>query len=144
VAGSSTMQHLVQVEEGREAADGAPSAGPTYRCAAGGKGGAPPAVPGLDCCWDIFRLSVEKCPDNKMLGRREIVDGKAGNYTWLTYKEVYDTVIKVGAAIRSCGVGKVQTFVLIIALRPSIPRSWNLVVPYFHYSLNIYGVLMGC
>ena len=62
---------------------------------------------------------------------------KAGNYTWLTYKEVYDTVIKVGAAIRSCGVGKVQTFVLIIALRPSIPRSWNCssFVPYFHYSL---------
>ena len=35
-------------------------------------------------------------------------------------------------------------FIRIIALRPSIPRSWNLVVPYFHYSLNIYGVLMGC
>ena len=51
------MQHLVQVEEGREAADGAPSAGPTYRCAAGGKGAAPPAVPGLHCCWDIFRYA---------------------------------------------------------------------------------------
>lgn len=53
VAGS--MKHLVEVEEGKEAAGGAPSAGPTYRCAAGGKGAAPPAVPGLDCCWDIFR-----------------------------------------------------------------------------------------
>ena len=53
MAGSSTMQHLVQVEEGREAADGAPSAGPTYRCAAGDKG----AAPGLDCCWDIFRYA---------------------------------------------------------------------------------------
>ncbi|CAO1945545.1 unnamed protein product [Urochloa humidicola] len=104
---ASSMKHLVQVEEGKEAVEGgAPSVGPTYRCAAGGKGDAPPAVPGLDCCWDIFRLSVEKCPDNRMLGRREIVDGKAGKYTWLTYKEVYNTVIKVGAAIRSCGVGK--------------------------------------
>ncbi|XP_062206515.1 long chain acyl-CoA synthetase 4-like isoform X2 [Phragmites australis] len=101
-----SMKHLMQVEEGKEAAGGAPSAGPTYRCAAGGKGASPPAVPGLDCCWDIFRLSVEKCPDNKMLGRREILDGKAGKYTWLTYKEVYDSVLKVGAAIRSCGVGK--------------------------------------
>jgi hypothetical protein len=33
---------------------------------------------------------------------------QAGNYTWMTYKEVYDTVLKVGAAIRSCGVGKVR------------------------------------
>jgi len=102
----------------------------------------------------LCSLSVEKCPGNKMLGRREIVDGKvcsrtraspslsppgaclrfsvfpvppwihwrlrllrkAGNYTWLTYKEVYDTVIKVGAAIRSCGVGKVQTFLFGLLL----------------------------
>ncbi|KAJ6830067.1 long chain acyl-CoA synthetase 4-like [Iris pallida] len=40
-----------------------------------------------------------------MLGRREIVNGKPGKYIWQTYKEVYDTVIKVGASIRSCGVG---------------------------------------
>lgn len=53
---AGSMKHLVQVEEGKEAAgEGAPSAGPTYRCAAGGKGAAPPAVPGLDSCWDIFR-----------------------------------------------------------------------------------------
>ncbi|RRT65520.1 hypothetical protein B296_00041018 [Ensete ventricosum] len=43
-----------------------------------------------------------------MLGHREVVDGKvghdAGEYVWLTYKEVYDTVIKVGASITSCGV----------------------------------------
>uniref|UniRef100_A0A453KDH2 AMP-dependent synthetase/ligase domain-containing protein n=1 Tax=Aegilops tauschii subsp. strangulata TaxID=200361 RepID=A0A453KDH2_AEGTS len=58
-------------------------------------------------CWDIFRLSVEKYPGNPMMGRREIMDGKAGKYTWVTYKEVYDTVIKVGASIRSCGINKV-------------------------------------
>lgn len=105
---TGSMKHLVQVEPAREAAaeGGAPSAGPTYRCAAGGNAASPPAVPGLECCWDIFRLSVEKCPDNKMLGRREIVHGKAGSYTWLTYKQVYDTVLDVGSAIRSCGVGK--------------------------------------
>jgi hypothetical protein len=39
---------------------------------------------------------------------------QAGEYTWLTYKQVYDTVIKVGAGIRSCGIGKVQMIVLII------------------------------
>jgi hypothetical protein len=53
VAGS--MKHLVEVEPAKEAAGGAPSAGPTYRCAAGGNAASPPAVPGLDCCWDIFR-----------------------------------------------------------------------------------------
>lgn len=33
---------------------------------------------------------------------------QAGNYVWLTYKEVYDIVIKVGASIRSCGISKVS------------------------------------
>ena len=56
VAGS--MKHLVEVEPAKEAAGGAPSAGPTYRCAAGDNSASPPAVPGLDCCWDIFRYVV--------------------------------------------------------------------------------------
>ncbi|KAG5539545.1 hypothetical protein RHGRI_019925 [Rhododendron griersonianum] len=51
-----------------------------------------------------YRMSVEKYPDNRMLGRREVVNGKPGKYVWLTYKEVYDLVIKVGNSIRSCGV----------------------------------------
>lgn len=33
---------------------------------------------------------------------------QAGEYVWLTYKEVYDIVIKVGNAIRHCGVGEVS------------------------------------
>lgn len=40
-----------------------------------------------------------------MLGRRVIENGKPGKYVWLTYKEVYDIVIKVGASIRTFGVG---------------------------------------
>jgi long-chain acyl-CoA synthetase len=58
---ASTMKHLVQVGEAREAAEedgGAPSAGPAYRCAYGGGAASPPAVPGLECCWDIFRYVV--------------------------------------------------------------------------------------
>jgi long-chain acyl-CoA synthetase len=58
MADAKMMKYLVQVEEAREAAPeegGAPSAGPAYRCAAGGGGASPPAVPGLECCWDIFR-----------------------------------------------------------------------------------------
>ncbi|KAJ6832722.1 long chain acyl-CoA synthetase 4-like [Iris pallida] len=100
-----TMERLVEIEKGSSGADGRPSVGPTYRSALA-KDGFPPPIPGLDCCWDIFRRSVEKCPGNRMLGRREIVNGKAGKYVWLTYKQVYDVVMKVGASIRSCGVEK--------------------------------------
>ncbi|KAJ6799644.1 long chain acyl-CoA synthetase 4-like [Iris pallida] len=99
------MRHLIEVEKPREAtADGMPSAGPVYRSVFA-KDGFPAPIPGLESCWDVFRLSVERNPENRMLGRREIVNGKPGKYIWQTYKEVYDTVIKVGASIRSCGVG---------------------------------------
>ncbi|KAF5774757.1 putative long-chain-fatty-acid--CoA ligase [Helianthus annuus] len=54
--------------------------------------------------WYFYSLSVEKYPDNPMLGTREFVNGKHGAYKWLTYKQVYDKVIHVGNAIRSCGV----------------------------------------
>ncbi|GAB4844591.1 Long chain acyl-CoA synthetase 4 [Ancistrocladus abbreviatus] len=60
----------------------------------------------MEPCWDIFRMSVEKFPNNRMLGYREIVDGKAGAYIWLTYKDVNSIVLKVGASIRSSGVDK--------------------------------------
>ncbi|PKA64426.1 Long chain acyl-CoA synthetase 4 [Apostasia shenzhenica] len=99
------MKYLVEVEKGREGAGDAPSVGPAYRSVFA-KEGFPPPVPGLESCWDVFRMSVERNPDNKMLGFREIVDGKAGKYVWMTYKQVYDIVIKVGASIRSCGVGQ--------------------------------------
>lgn len=48
------MQHVVEVEQGRAAADGRPSVGPAYRSAFA-RGGFPPPVAGLDCCYDIFR-----------------------------------------------------------------------------------------
>ncbi|KAL2524954.1 Long chain acyl-CoA synthetase 4 [Abeliophyllum distichum] len=94
---------IVEVEPKKEAKDGRPSMGPVYRSVFA-KDGFPEPIPGLDSCWDIFRLSVEKYPNNRMLGRREIVDGKPGKYVWMTYKEVYDLVVKVGNSIRSCGI----------------------------------------
>ncbi|KAF8733158.1 hypothetical protein HU200_015532 [Digitaria exilis] len=48
--------------------------------------------------------AVEKYPNNPMLGRRRVVDGKAGEYTWLTYQEVYDVVIKLAASISKSGI----------------------------------------
>ncbi|CAN1778654.1 Long chain acyl-CoA synthetase 4 [Linum perenne] len=99
----SQMKYLIEVEKGQQATDGRPSIGPAYRSVFA-KDGFPPPIPGLDSCWDVFRMSVEKYPNNPMLGNREIIDGKAGKYVWQTYKQVYDIVIKVGNAIRSCGV----------------------------------------
>lgn len=84
--------------------------------------------------------SVKKYPNHRMLGEREIVNGKvclisilfpypqillsidvycifdylqAGKYVWLTYKEVHDLVLQVGVSIRSCGVGQVRLDVLL-------------------------------
>ncbi|WCJ26507.1 Long chain acyl-CoA synthetase 4 [Euphorbia peplus] len=96
-------KYIVEVEKAKEAQDGKPSVGPVYRSIFA-KDGFPTPVPGMDSCWDVFRMSVEKYPNNLMLGNREIVNGKAGKYVWKTYKQVYDMVIKVGNAIRSCGV----------------------------------------
>ncbi|KAK4365484.1 hypothetical protein RND71_016842 [Anisodus tanguticus] len=94
---------IIEVEPAKAAKDGRPSMGPVYRSVFA-KDGFPSPIDGLDSCWDIFRLSVEKYPNNRMLGRREIVDGKPGKYVWMSYKEVYDIVIKVGNSIRSCDV----------------------------------------
>ncbi|KAG7035485.1 Long chain acyl-CoA synthetase 4 [Cucurbita argyrosperma subsp. argyrosperma] len=101
------MKYVIQMEEAKEAAEDRPSVGAVYRSIFA-KDGFPPPVEGLDTCWDIFRMSVEKNPGNRMLGRRKIVEGNvanAGEYQWLTYKEVYDLVLKIGNAIRSMGYG---------------------------------------
>ncbi|CAH8360106.1 unnamed protein product [Eruca vesicaria subsp. sativa] len=94
---------IFQVEEGREGSDGRPSVGPVYRSVFA-KDGFPEPIEGMDSCWDVFRMAVEKYPNNHMLGRREIVDGKPGKYVWQTYQEVYDIVIKLGNSLKSCGV----------------------------------------
>ncbi|KAI3679584.1 hypothetical protein L2E82_51122 [Cichorium intybus] len=54
-------------------------------------------------------LSVEKYPNNPMLGTREFVDGKHGKYVWLTYKQVYDKVIRVGNSIHVVAQAQVIT-----------------------------------
>lgn len=93
----------MEVEKAKEAKDGRPAMGPVYRSLFA-KDGFPAPIQGMDSCWDVFRMTVERSPGNPMLGRREILNGKPGKYVWQTYKEVYDIVIKVGNAMRSCGV----------------------------------------
>ncbi|KAF7818112.1 long chain acyl-CoA synthetase 1 [Senna tora] len=91
-----------KVEEGREGENGKPSVGPVYRSLLS-KNGFPPMDPHLTTAWDIFSVSVQKYPQNRMLGWREFVDGKVGPYVWKTYREVYDEVLHVGSALRASG-----------------------------------------
>ncbi|KAK7251418.1 hypothetical protein RIF29_34596 [Crotalaria pallida] len=103
------MEHeerlIVEIEEAKEANEGKPSMGPAYRSIFA-KEGLPPNFEGLDSCWDVFRIAVDKYPNNPMLGIRENIDGNPGKYKWQTYKEVYDLSLKVGDSIRTCGYGK--------------------------------------
>lgn len=96
-------KYVFEIEKAKDSTGGKPSVGPVYRSVFSKDGFKPPADV-MDTCWDVFRMSVEKYPGNPLLGRREIVNGKAGKYVWLTFKDVYDIVMKVGASIRSCGV----------------------------------------
>ncbi|KAL8263469.1 hypothetical protein R6Q59_021599 [Mikania micrantha] len=95
-------KYVVEVEKAREGSGDRSSVGPVYRNVLGCR----PLPDALHSCWDVFRSSVENYPDNPMLGQREITDGKAGKYVWLTYKEVYETVLKVGDSICSRGIKK--------------------------------------
>ncbi|XP_031483365.1 probable CoA ligase CCL6 [Nymphaea colorata] len=96
--------YLLKVEEGRPAADGRPSVGPTYRNIYSKDGLLEPPE-GVDCPWDYFSQSAKRSPENRMLGHRQILNGKAGAYAWRTYGEVYDQSIRLGSAIRRCNVG---------------------------------------
>lgn len=100
-------KYVVEIEKAKEGGiDGSrASIGPVYRNVLA-QHGFRPLPDTLHTCWDVFRLSVEKYPNNPMLGQREIIDGKVGKYVWLTYKEVYDTVLKVGDSICSRGIQK--------------------------------------
>ncbi|KAL9230950.1 hypothetical protein vseg_006233 [Gypsophila vaccaria] len=101
----SGKRFIYEIEAAKAESEGRPSVGPVYRSIYA-KDGFPPPPNGMDTCWDIFRMSAEKYPDNPMLGRRELVNGKAGDYVWLTYKEVFDTVIQLGNSIRHSGLNQ--------------------------------------
>ncbi|GAB2225460.1 hypothetical protein Droror1_Dr00006252 [Drosera rotundifolia] len=97
---------IVEVEAAKPARDGRPSMGPAYRSIFA-KDGFPELPDDMTTCWDVFSRAAEKYPDNPMLGSRKTIDGKqAGPYEWLSYKEVYDKVIRLGKSIRAIGVGQ--------------------------------------
>ncbi|KAI3804199.1 hypothetical protein L1987_25567 [Smallanthus sonchifolius] len=68
--------YVVEIEKAKEGNGDGPSVGPVYRNVLA-KHGFRPLADALHSCWDVFRSSVEKYPNNPMLGQREInVDGK--------------------------------------------------------------------
>ncbi|PWA86599.1 long-chain acyl-CoA synthetase 2 [Artemisia annua] len=95
--------YTVKVEDSRVATGETPSAGPVYRCIYA-KDGLMELPPGYESPWDFFSESVKRNPKNPALGRREIIDGKAGGYTWLSYQDAYNSALRIASAIRSRSV----------------------------------------
>ncbi|KAI3789374.1 hypothetical protein L2E82_02167 [Cichorium intybus] len=48
--------------------------------------------------------SVKRNPKNPALGRRQIIDGKAGGYSWQSYQDAYNSAIRIASAIRGRSV----------------------------------------
>ncbi|XP_078444127.1 long chain acyl-CoA synthetase 1-like isoform X2 [Wolffia australiana] len=92
----------IEVEGGRPGKDGEPSIGPVYRCILA-KDGFPPPKPGMSTSWEVFSVSAKKHSKNRMLGWRELVNGKLGPYVWKTYETVFEEVLNVGSALAHLG-----------------------------------------
>ncbi|CAI0446875.1 unnamed protein product [Linum tenue] len=101
------MEYLVKVGEAEDSSigrgEGKPSAGPVYRSIYA-KDGLLELPSHLHSPWQFFSDSAAKYANNPMLGRRKIIDSKAGSYAWLTYNQVYDSALRIGSAMRSLGV----------------------------------------
>ncbi|XP_039823798.1 long chain acyl-CoA synthetase 2-like isoform X2 [Panicum virgatum] len=93
----------VKVEEATPAGGGRLAAGPVYRSVYA-KDGLMELPQDIQSPWDFFSGAVKKYPKNMMLGQRQVTDGKAGEYVWQTYEEVYQKVMRIGSAIRSFSV----------------------------------------
>ncbi|XP_076885236.1 long chain acyl-CoA synthetase 1-like [Bidens hawaiensis] len=94
------LQFSVKADNGRK---GDPSVGPIYRNLLS-EHSFPPIDSHFKTTWDVFTSSVQKYPNNRMLGWRELVDGKWGPYVWKTYKAIYEEVLHVAYAIRASGL----------------------------------------
>ncbi|KAK4789331.1 hypothetical protein SAY86_020650 [Trapa natans] len=95
--------YTVKVADGQAPEADRPSKGPVYRSIFA-KDGLLELPAGLESPWDFLSSTVERIPKCRLLGRRQVIDSKAGPYVWLSYQEVYDSAIRVGSAIRSRGV----------------------------------------
>lgn len=74
-------------------------------------------VCGFDSRWVTF-AGYTTCFDFELNCNMWLMSLQPGKYVWQTYKEVYDLVIKVGNAMRSCGFGEVSLLAFISAILP--------------------------
>ncbi|KAI3525382.1 hypothetical protein L1887_04141 [Cichorium endivia] len=95
--------YTIKVDESRPATGETPSAGPAYRCIYA-KDALMELPPGYESPWDFFSESVKRNPKNPALGRRQIIDGKAGGYSWQSYQDAYNSAIRIASAIRGRSV----------------------------------------
>ncbi|GBG62926.1 hypothetical protein CBR_g34297 [Chara braunii] len=105
MAMENASKWIVEVEPANTEAS--PVAGPVYRSVFAKDGF--PSLKGVETCWDIFRSSCEKFPDNELLGHRPNLDGQAQPYVWKTYKEAKAIVDAVGSAFIHIGKKSGQT-----------------------------------
>ncbi|PIN13790.1 Long-chain acyl-CoA synthetases (AMP-forming) [Handroanthus impetiginosus] len=90
-----------QIEPMELPVDGNPRMGPIHRSP---YAEAEASDPRMVSPFDVFSAAAEKFPNKRMLGRRETVNGEPGEYKWKTFEELFNTVLKVGNAIRGCGI----------------------------------------
>ncbi|KAJ9537784.1 hypothetical protein OSB04_030517 [Centaurea solstitialis] len=100
--------YTVKVEDLRAATGETPSAGPVYRCIYA-KDGLMELPPGYESPWDFFSESVKRNPKNPALGRRQIIDGKAAGYSWISYQDAYNSALRIASAITSRSVNPLKT-----------------------------------
>ncbi|CAA6653874.1 unnamed protein product [Spirodela intermedia] len=57
----------------------------------------------MSTSWELFSVAADKYSGNRMLGWRELTNGKLGAYLWKTYGEVFKEVLHIGSALRHLG-----------------------------------------
>ena len=129
---TADYKHLVEITPSRDASGDQPSRSPGYRHA---KHKDPPRCEYATTLYEVFQHSVKVHGDKPCLGHRpKSKDGVAGDYTFLTYKEVADKVKAFAASLRAAGVQKPERLAVfgtncsewMIAMQVSLRTSSSL------------------
>lgn len=94
---------VVQVGEATPASGDKPACGPILRSHLAKDGY--PVLENVTTLYELFQRSVKTYGDRPCLGKRKIVDGKAGDYEFDTYFQVDGKVSAVGSALSGLGLG---------------------------------------
>jgi len=79
--------------------------GPLFRSSLAADGPPPPEFEGCKSLFEIFERSVRLYPENPCIGRRlKGEDGAAGDYQWLSYREVSEKVAMLSSGLEAEGV----------------------------------------